>query len=177
MVIIALEGPFQLDVILPAAKPDLQIEAMGANRMIIRQLSTLLENKTGAMAAVLNLLKVNGVNLRALTLADSNEFGGVLRLITRDPEKVENLLRSSGYLVRNDPVLAILLEDDPGSLYEKMQKLSEAGINIEYTYAFAASADSGARAVLKTDDLAAADRLLRGQQQEITDEDLPQLYW
>lgn len=144
--------------------------------MIIRQISTFLENKPGTMAAVLGLLQGNGVNIRALTLADSTEFGGILRLIAKEPEKVEHLLREAGYLVRNDPVLTILLEDDPGSLYQKMQTLSEAGINIDYTYAFSASVGAGARAVIKTSDLDLANRLLQGSH-ELADDDLPQLYW
>lgn len=144
--------------------------------MIIRQISTFLENKPGTMAAVLGLLQGNGVNIRALTLADSTEFGGILRLIAKEPEKVEHLLREAGYLVRNDPVLTILLDDDPGSLYQKMQALSEAGINIDYTYAFSASVGAGARAVIKTSDLDLANRLLQGSH-ELADDDLPQLYW
>jgi len=144
--------------------------------MIIRQISTFLENKPGTMATVLGLLQGNGVNIRALTLADSTEFGGILRLIAKEPEKVEHLLREAGYLVRNDPVLTILLEDDPGSLCQKMQTLSEAGINIDYTYAFSASVGAGARAVIKTTDLDLANRLLQGSH-ELADDDLPQLYW
>ena len=144
--------------------------------MIIRQISTFLENKPGTMAAVLGLLQRNSVNIRALTLADSTEFGGSLRLIAKEPEKVEQLLREAGYLVRNDPVLTILLEDDPGSLYQKLQTLSEAGINIDYTYAFAASVGAGARAVIKTSDLELANKLLQGTH-DLADDDLPQLYW
>ena len=144
--------------------------------MIIRQISTFLENKPGTMAAVLGLLQRNSVNIRALTLADSTEFGGSLRLIAKEPEKVEQLLREAGYLVRNDPVLTILLEDDPGSLYQKLQTLSEAGINIDYTYAFAASVVAGARAVIKTSDLELANKLLQGTH-DLADDELPQLYW
>jgi len=140
--------------------------------MIIRQISTFLENKPGTMATVLGLLQGNGVNIRALTLADSTEFGGILLLIAKEPEKVEHLLREAGYLVRNDPVLTILLEDDPGSLCQKMQTLSEAGINIDYTYAFSASVGAGARAVIKTSDLDLANRLLQGSH-ELADDDLP----
>ena len=145
--------------------------------MIIRQLSAFLENKPGAMTAILQLFKGNEINLRALTLSDAAEFGGVLRIIVKEPDEVEELLRGSGYIVKNEPVLTITLEDDPGSLFEKMQVLSDAGINIEYTYAFAASAESEARVVFKTDKLELAEKLLKGQNQEIHDDDLPRLYW
>lgn len=144
--------------------------------MIIRQISMFLENKPGAMASVLGLLKANGINLRALTLADSTDFGGTLRLVVRDPERAEVLLRDAGYLVRNDPVLTFALEDDTGSFYEKLLRLSQVGINIEYTYAFAASHESGARAVVKTASPELADRLLKDAH-DIGDEDLPQVYW
>ena len=145
--------------------------------MIIRQLSAFLENKPGAMTAILQLFKGNEINLRALTLSDAAEFGGILRIIVKEPDEVEELLRGSGYIVKNEPVLTITLEDDPGSLFEKMQLLSDAGINIEYTYAFAAPAESEARVVFKTDKLELAEKLLKGQNQEIHDDDLPQLYW
>ena len=145
--------------------------------MIIRQLSAFLENKPGAMTAILQLFKGNEINLRALTLSDAAEFGGILRIIVKEPDEVEELLRGSGYIVKNEPVLTITLEDDPGSLFEKMQLLSDAGINIEYTYAFAASAESEARVVFKTDKLELAEKLLKAQNQEIHDDNLPQLYW
>ncbi|MBP1744853.1 MAG: acetolactate synthase 3 regulatory subunit [Firmicutes bacterium] len=144
--------------------------------MIIRQISLMLKNEPGAMAAVLELLEKNGINLRALTLSDSTEFSGILRIIVKDPGKTEKLLLDSGYPVKNDPILTIALDDHPGSLYEKMQMLSDAGINIEYTYAFASSDDSGARVVLKADKLELADKILKGQQ--IDDDDMPvEVYW
>lgn len=144
--------------------------------MIIRQISLLLKNEPGAMAEVLELLEKNGINLRALTLSDATEFSGILRIVVKEPDKTEKLLVGSGYNVKNDPILTIALEDHPGSLYEKMQMLSDAGINIEYTYAFASSGDSGARVVLKADKMELADKILRGLQ--IDDDDMPiEVYW
>jgi hypothetical protein len=149
---------------------------LGGKLMIIRQISLLLKNEPGAMASVLGLLEKNGINLRALTLSDSTEFSGILRIIVKEPDETEKLLQGSGYTVKNDPILTISLEDHPGSLFEKMQMLSDAGINIEYTYAFATTEDSGARVVLKADKLEQADKILKGQQ--LDDDDMPlEVYW
>jgi hypothetical protein len=149
---------------------------LGGKLMIIRQISLLLKNEPGAMAAVLELLEKNGINLRALTLSDSTEFSGILRIVVKEPDKTEKLLLGSGYSVKNDPILTIGLEDHPGSLFEKMQMLSDAGINIEYTYAFASSDDSGARVVLKADNLEMADKILKGL--HLDDDDMPlEVYW
>lgn len=144
--------------------------------MIIRQISVLLRNEPGAMAAVLEILEKNSINLRALNLSDSTEFCGILRIIVKEPDKTEKLLVDSGYIVKNDPILTTVLDDHPGSLFEKMRMLSDAGINIEYTYAFASSDDSGARVVLKADKPELADKILKGLQ--IDDEDMPlEVYW
>lgn len=143
--------------------------------MIIHQISLVLKNEPGSMAAVLELLEKNGINLRALTLCDSTDLCGILRIIVKEPEKTEKLLLDSGYHVKNERILTTVLDDHPGSLFEKMQMLSDAGINIEYTYAFASSDDSGARVVLKADKPELADKILRGQ---IDDDDMPlEVYW
>jgi len=142
--------------------------------MIIRQLSVLLMNEPGAMASVLELLDKNNVNLRALTLSDATEFSGILRIIVKEPESTEKLLRNSGYAVKNDPILTVPLEDDPGSLFDKIQMLSSAGINIEYTYAFASSSNE-ARVVLKADNLELAEKILKGQQHD--DDVNLEVYW
>jgi hypothetical protein len=136
---------------------------LGGILMIIRQLSVLLMNEPGAMTSVLKLFDENSVNLRALTLSDATEFSGILRIIVKEPEATEKLLRDSGYAVKNDPILTVPLEDDPGSLFEKVKMLSDAGINVEYTYAFASSSNE-ARVVLKADKMELAEKILKGQQ-------------
>lgn len=148
--------------------------------MIVRQLSIILENRLGALTELLAVLKDNGVNLRASALVDTSEFG-IFRIVVNDPEKVEQLLRNSNFTVRVTYVLALKLDDDAGSLYENMFKLSDAGINVEYTYGFAASSDVGARVILKVDNLQLAVKILNGQQSENDpnhDEDeIPEFYW
>ena len=146
--------------------------------MIIRQLSIFVENRPGALAEVLAVLKEHDVNIRALALADTADFG-IMRLIVNDPEKVERVLRGAGFTVKMTQVLALTVDDQPGGLYEKTQKLSDAGVNIEYMYAFAARGDGSARVVLKVDNLARAAQIAHGQLKanEPDSEDGPAFYW
>ena len=146
--------------------------------MIIRQMSVFLENRPGAMAEVLAVLKDHRVNLRALALADTSDFG-ILRLIVNEPDKIGCILRDAGFTVKITQVLALTLEDDPGSLYEKLMKFSGAGVNVEYMYAFAAAGDSFARVVLKVDNLELAAKIANGQEllAESGSEEEPSFYW
>lgn len=148
--------------------------------MIVRQLSVIVENRPGAITEILAVLKENGINLRASALAEKGEFG-IFRIVVNDPEKVERLLRNSNFTVRVTHVIGLALDDDAGSLYQNMLKLTDAGINVEYIYGFAASADIGARVILKVDNLQLAVRILNGQQSEINfnheEDDIPEFYW
>jgi len=127
--------------------------------MIIQQISVFVENKPGTLAEVLGVLKENEINLRALSVADTADFG-ILRMIVQEPEKAERILRDADFTIKITPVLAIDLEDRPGNLYEYVQKLGTAGINIEYMYAFASIKD--AKVVLKVDDLVRAKGIVNG---------------
>lgn len=143
--------------------------------MIIQQISVFVENRPGTMGEVLTVLKDKSINLRALSLADTADFG-IIRLIVKEPEKVGALLREAGFTVKTTPVLAIKVPDDPGGLFEQVQKLSSAGINIEYMYAFAANGGSEARVVLKVDDLERSELLISGEKASET-EQTPNFYW
>ena len=146
--------------------------------MIIRQMSVFLENRPGAMAEVLAVLKDHKVNMRALALADTSDFG-ILRLVVNEPDKIGTILRNAGFTVKITQVLALTVEDDPGSLYEKLMKFSDAGVNVEYMYAFAAAGDSFARVVLKVDNLELAAKIANGQEllAESGSEEEPSFYW
>lgn len=143
--------------------------------MIIQQISVFVENKPGTMGEVLTVLKEKNINLRALSLADTADFG-IIRLIVKEPEKVGAFLREADFTVKTTPVLAIKVPDDPGGLFEQVQKLSSAGINIEYMYAFAANGGSEARVVLKVDDLDRAELLISGEKTSDTAQ-TPNFYW
>jgi hypothetical protein len=129
--------------------------------MIIRQISVFVENRPGTLAEVLDVLKDHDVNLRALSVADTADFG-ILRMIVNDPEKVERILRGAGYAVKSTPVLTLTVADNPGGLLEKLLKMSSAGINVEYVYAFAATSANEARVVIKVDNLERAERIING---------------
>ena len=146
--------------------------------MIIRQMSVFLENRPGAMAEVLAVLKDHKVNMRALALADTSDFG-ILRLVVNEPDKIGTILRNAGFTVKITQVLALTVEDDPGSLYEKLTKFSDAGVNVEYMYAFAVAGDSFARVVLKVDNLELATKIANGQElsAESGVEEEPSFYW
>lgn len=147
--------------------------------MIIRQLSVFVENKPGTLAEVLAALKEIEVNIRAMAVADTADFG-ILRIIVNEPDKVEQALREAGFTVKITQVLMLNVNDSPGSLYEQLQKLSEAGVNVEYVYAFAAAGDDYARVVIKVDNLAKAERIANGEEQKSEQEQietLPAFYW
>jgi hypothetical protein len=146
--------------------------------MIIQQISVFLENRTGTLAEVLATLHENNINIRAMSVAETADFG-ILRFIVNQPEKVEQVLRKAQFALRVTPVLTMVLDDSPGSLLDRIEKLSSAGINIEYFYAFAVVGTERARIVLKVDALQEAEQLLgefeEGQHREKEQE--ADFYW
>ncbi len=113
-------------------------------RYAIKQLSIFLENRKGRLLEVTEVLFKAAVNTRALSLAESAEFG-ILRLVVNNPEKAKNLLASSGFTVKQQDVFAVEVDDKPGSFYQVVKLLAGADINIDYTYAFVGNSD---RAIL-----------------------------
>lgn len=141
--------------------------------MIIKQISVFIENRPGTLAEVLTVLGDNNLNIRALSVADTSDFG-ILRLIVNEPDKVERILKEANLAVKVTPVLTLKITDKPGGLLADVRRLTAAGINIEYVYAFAASAAEEARVVLKVDDLAKAAKVLNG---EVAEADGHGFYW
>jgi hypothetical protein len=103
--------------------------------MKIRQLSVFVENKTGHLNQILAVLARNNINIIALTLADSSDFG-LLRMLVSDSEKAAEALRTENFTVRIHEVLSLELEGVPGSLSRVLNHFSDNGIAIEYIYAF-----------------------------------------
>jgi hypothetical protein len=103
--------------------------------MSVTQLSVFLENKPGHLEQILETLGQGSVNLIALTVAETTDFG-VLRMIVADPPKAANLLRSRQITCSNTEVLAVELDDRPGSLWEALKAFSKRNLNIEYMYTF-----------------------------------------
>ena len=103
--------------------------------MKIHQLSLFLENSPGKAVEPCRLLARSGVNIRTLTLADTQQFG-ILRLIVADWQRGRELLQAAGYVVNETEVVAVEVNDRPGGLAGLLETLEPSGVNIEYMYAF-----------------------------------------
>lgn len=120
--------------------------------MIINQISVFLENKSGRLADVTKVLADGGINLRAMTIADTADFG-ILRIIVNDPEKTCKLLEENGFTVRITKVLGIEIEDKPGGLHKIMDIFKNSGVNIEYLYVTLENEGNKAVVVFKVEDI------------------------
>jgi hypothetical protein len=103
--------------------------------MVIKQISVFLENKAGRLAKVAEELKNNAVNIRALTIADTSDFG-ILRMIVNKPDLAYEVLKKAGFTVRESGVIAIELDDKEGVFHDLMKLCDKNGLNVEYTYSF-----------------------------------------
>ena len=119
--------------------------------MKVEQISVFLENKPGALAEVTRTLGETGVNIRALSLADTKDFG-ILRLIVNDNEKAKEVLGQKGFTVRKTEVVAVEVPDRPGGLADIMKVLAEARINVEYLYAFVQQSGENAIIIFRFDE-------------------------
>ncbi len=128
--------------------------------MSVKQISIFIENKKGKLAEATRYIADNKINLRALSIADTQDFG-ILRIICEEPEKAEQILQEGGYITTTTKVLAAAISDEPGSLAAILEVLSEANVVVEYTYAFL-SAKAGAYMIFRVDDNHAAAAALAG---------------
>jgi len=127
--------------------------------MTVEQLSVFIENQPGKLLEALETLGDANVDMRALSLADTSDFG-ILRIIVNNPGSAFNALGEAGFLVKTNDVLAIVIGDKPGGLASVVNILSNAGVNIEYTYAFVAHSKDNAYVILRVDDNDAAIKVL-----------------
>ena len=118
--------------------------------MHAQQISIFLENKAGRLADVTEILAKAGVNIRALALADTSDFG-VLRLIVDDNQKAESALKQGGFTVSKTDVVAVEVDDRPGGLHHILDLLQNAGINVEYMYAFVQHSGTNAVMIFRFD--------------------------
>lgn len=128
--------------------------------MYITQLSVFVENKTGRLSEILDELTAHNINIRALSMADTEKYG-ILRMIVDDTHKAEDVLKASGVIVKNTPVIAIDIDDNPGGLGAVIAKLSANDVAVEYLYAFLAKNTPHAKVVLKVNDTSKAEELLK----------------
>jgi len=128
--------------------------------MAIRQVSVFVENQKGALANALRAISEKGIELRALSIADTSDFG-ILRVITDDNSKAAFSLSEAGYVCSVTEVVAACADDKPGGLAALLTILSDAGIDVEYVYAFVAQTGKHAWVVLRVSSNAEAERVLR----------------
>jgi hypothetical protein len=127
--------------------------------MKVEQISIFLENKPGGLEYATRLLRDADINIRALSLADTSDFG-ILRLIVNDVEKAEKELQEKGLTVKRSSVVAVEVPDHPGGLHSIMEILSEKNINTEYTYAFVDKSGENAIIIFRFDDIEAGIEVL-----------------
>ena len=120
--------------------------------MMTEQLSVFLENRAGRLAEVTHALAEAGVNIRALSLADTSDFG-ILRMIVCDHEKAQAVLKAKGFTLGRTSVVAVEVPDTPGGLDSVLQLVSTHGINVEYMYAFVHRAAESAVMIFRFDNV------------------------
>ena len=130
--------------------------------MAIQQMSVFIGNQRGALAKALKTLADGGIDLRALSIADTADFG-ILRFIADDNAKAAEVLTANEYIFSKTTVVAACVADQPGGLAAEAAMLAEAGINIEYLYAFVTTGGKEARVVLRVSDPDVAEEVLRSR--------------
>ena len=143
--------------------------------MSLKQLTIFVENKQGSLVDITDTLAQNNVNLRALSIADTQDFG-LLRLIVNDNDTALSALSDKGYVLKVTEVVGVKIGDAPGKLSKALSVLAEAGVNVEYLYAFMARTEKHAYVVLRPTDNAAAETALEAAGfHMITDADIDKL--
>lgn len=134
--------------------------------MKVKQLSIFLENRKGRMRKALDVLEKGGVNIRALSIADTSDFG-ILRLIVPEPDKTKKLLEDNNFLVKVGEVIAVRMPDRPGGLGEILGILDDNNINLEYLYAFVEEKENGAIVLLHPENIGAGIKALQSGGAEV----------
>ncbi len=119
--------------------------------MYIQQLSIFVENRKGKMAEITGELQSHNIDIRALSIADTTDYG-ILRLIVNDPQKAYTLLKESGFAVSLTDVIAVEIPDQPGGLNSVVQVLTAADVEIEYMYAFLNPKNGAAFVIIRVED-------------------------
>ncbi len=127
--------------------------------MSVKQVSVLVENENGKLAETTRFLAQNGINLRALSIADTENFG-ILRVIVDEPEEALRVLKEGGYITKLTEVLAVSIEDAPGALSRILTVIAEADVKVEYTYAFLGTRAKGAYMIFRVDNIEKTSQVL-----------------
>jgi len=127
--------------------------------MAIKQLTVFVPNRKGTIVSVTDILAKKQINIRALSIAETEEFG-ILRLIVNDEKAAEEVLKEKDYLIKIVDVVGVKIGDEPGKLTSALDVLDKADINVEYLYAFMARTEKHAYVVLRVEDNAASEKAL-----------------
>jgi hypothetical protein len=128
--------------------------------MKVEQISIFLENKSGRLAEVTDILAKSGINIRALALADTADFG-IFRLIVNDAPKAVTVLKDNGFTISKNEVVPVVLPDRPGGLAGILQTLQGKSINVEYMYAFVQKSEGNAVLIFRFDETEKASETLK----------------
>jgi len=138
-----------------------------------KQISVFLENKAGRLSHVTRVLGDAQINIRALSIADTSDFG-ILRIIVSDPVKAYKILKEAGFTVSETQVIAVQIPDSPGGLASVLEQMAEENLNIEYLYAFLGTAENDALVIFKVEDIEKAEIAFKKKEIKFLDEN--QLY-
>ena len=125
----------------------------------IRQISVFVENRPGRLLEVVDFLGKNNINIKALSLADSSDFG-IVRLVVKGTDEAIKVLKENGFTVSETNIIACMIDDEPGALASILRTLADNQINIEYMYGFASPIEGKAVMVFKFSDLESAEKIL-----------------
>ncbi|MGI5967591.1 MULTISPECIES: ACT domain-containing protein [Anaerotruncus] len=128
----------------------------------VKQLSIFVENQPGRTAEICNILAEHDIDIRALSLADTTNFG-IMRLIVNHPSRAESVLKEQGYTVSQTNVIAVGIDDKPGGLAIALNVLRDADIAVEYIYAFVSRSEKTAFVILRVEDNAVAIEALQAK--------------
>ena len=137
--------------------------------MAISQISVFVENRPGRLADITAVLAKSSIDIRALSVADTSDYG-ILRLIVNDPKSAVEALRSEGMTASATQVLGIIIPDEPGGLARAIKVLSDAQISVEYAYAFITPSVGNAYVIIRVEDNDKASEILKGARIELIEQ-------
>ena len=130
--------------------------------MLIRQISVFLENEKGKFAEIARLLGNNGINMKAFTVSETQDFGIARIIVERDQiERAFNLIKANSYAVTMTHVVYLECANVPGAMANAMERLSAAGISVEYMYAFTDSSSEFSRVIIRPDNTELANQIIQ----------------
>ena len=130
--------------------------------MFVKQLSIFVENKSGRLADIIDAIADAGIDIRAVSIADTTDFG-ILRLIVNDTEKAINIMKEAGFTVGRTAVVAVEVDDKPGGLNNILEALSGQNVNVEYMYAFVQEGGGSATMIFRFDRIDQAIEVLKAK--------------